>query len=72
MEQSKIDRINALARKLKSEGLTEEEHEERAQLHKEYIESYRRSLRGILDNTYIQHADGTKVKLKAKNEKEEG
>lgn len=67
MEQSKIDRINALARKLKSEGLTEEEHAERKQLHVEYIASYRNSLRGILDNTYIQHADGTKIKLKAKD-----
>ncbi len=72
MEQSKIDRINELARKLKSEGLTEEEQAERAQLHKEYIESYRRSLRGILDNTYIQQTDGTRIKLKAKDKKEEG
>lgn len=70
MEQSKIDRINALARKLKSEGLTEEEHAERAQLHVEYIEFYRNSLRGILDNTYIQHADGRKVKLKPKEKKD--
>lgn len=63
MDQKKVDRINELARKMKTVGLTEEEAEERKQLHKEYIESYRASLRGILDNTYIQRPDGTKEKL---------
>ena len=38
MEQTKIDRINALARKAKSEGLTPEEITERDQLRAEYIQ----------------------------------
>ena len=63
MDQKKVDRINELARKMKTEGLTEAEAAERKQLHKEYIESYRASLRGILDNTYIQRPDGSKEKL---------
>ena len=42
MEQSKIDRINFLARKSKAEGLTEEEKAEQLELRKEYIESYKR------------------------------
>ncbi len=66
MEQKLIDRINELARKEKAEGLSEAEKEEQAKLRKEYITAYRASLRGILENTYIQRPDGTKEKLKAK------
>ena len=39
MTQEKIDRINALARKAKTEGLTPEETAERDALRREYIES---------------------------------
>lgn len=68
MTQEKIDRINALARKAKSpEGLTPEETAERAVLRREYIDSFKRSLVGQLDNTYIQYPDGTKKKLGKKN-----
>ncbi|MBR4098561.1 MAG: DUF896 domain-containing protein [Clostridium sp.] len=64
MEQSKIDRINALARKAKSpEGLTPEEMTERDVLRREYIDSFKRSLVGQLENTYIQYPDGTRKKL---------
>ncbi|MGE4276344.1 MAG: DUF896 domain-containing protein [Lawsonibacter sp.] len=64
MEQAKIDRINALAKKAKSqEGLTPREAEERDALRREYIDAYRRSLTAQLDNTYIQYPDGTRKKL---------
>ena len=64
MEQSKIDRINELARKAKTpEGLTPEELAERDVLRREYIDSYKRSLVAQLDNTYIQYPDGSKRKL---------
>ena len=66
MDKKKVDRINYLARKSKSEGLTEEEKAEQQVLRQEYIEDYRRSLRGILDNTVIQRPDGTKEKIKPK------
>lgn len=69
MDQSLIDRINALARKEKAEGLTPEEKEEQMKLRGEYIAQYRASLRGILENTYIQRPDGTREKLKAKPRK---
>ena len=45
MEQSKIDRINALAKKAKTEGLTEAETAERKALREEYIAAYRKNLR---------------------------
>lgn len=60
MEPCKIDRINALARKAKAEGLTPEETAERDSLRKEYIEAFRASLNTQLDNTYILEQDGTK------------
>lgn len=63
MEKNKIDRINQLAKKQKSEGLTETEKEEQAKLRQEYIAEFRASMRGILDNTYIQTPDGQKKKV---------
>lgn len=59
MDNTKIDRINALAHKQKSVGLTEEEKLEQAALRKEYIESIRESLRANLNNISIQEADGS-------------
>ena len=68
MTQENIDRINELARKAKTpEGLTPEELSERDVLRREYIDSYKRSLIGQLDNTYIQYPDGSRKKLEKKN-----
>jgi len=67
MEQSKIDRINVLARKSKAEGLTEEEKAEQAILRREYIDSVKASLIGHLDNTYVVDQNGNKRKLKKNN-----
>ena len=64
MEQQKIDRINELAHKAKTVGLTPEEEAERAVLRKEYVEAVRRNLREQLDNTYIVDEKGNKRKLK--------
>ena len=66
MEQAKLDRINELARKQKTEGLTPEEKAEQKTLREAYILEFRAGLRGILDNTYIQYPDGTKVKVEQK------
>ena len=67
MEQSKIDRINELARKAKVQELTDAEKEEQKALREEYIISYRASLRGILDNTVIKRPDGSVEKLTKKD-----
>ena len=53
MEQSKIDRINALARKSKAEGLTPEEAAEQQALRAEYVAAFRKSLQSQLDNTVV-------------------
>ena len=68
MTEEKIKRINALARKQKSEGLTEEEKAEQFALRREYIEAYKQSLIAQLENTYILEPDGTKRKVGRKNE----
>lgn len=61
-----IDRINFLARKSKSEGLTDEEKEEQAKLRRAYIDSVVGSLKNELDHTYIVEPDGTKRKVTPK------
>ena len=63
MEQYKIDRINVLAKKSKTEGLTEEEKQEQAVLRREYIDAVKASLCANLDNTYIVDEMGNKRKL---------
>lgn len=67
MEQTKIDRINALAHKSKTpEGLTDAEQQEQAALRREYINAVLGNLEGQLENTYIQQPDGTRKKLEKK------
>ncbi len=63
MEQKKIDRINELAKKQKSEGLTEAEKEEQFELRREYIEAYKRSLIEQLDNIRFVEPDGSQHKI---------
>ncbi|MBQ4565202.1 MAG: DUF896 domain-containing protein [Oscillospiraceae bacterium] len=64
-----IQRINALARKAKTEGLSEEELAERDALRQRYIAAVRQNLRAQLDNTYIVTPDGEKKKLQQINRK---
>lgn len=63
MDEKLIARINELAHKAKSVGLTEEEKAERAKLRSEYIASIRMNLRMQLDNIDIQEKDGTITNL---------
>ena len=67
MEQAKLDRINELYHRSQNGPLTAEELAEQAELRREYIESYKRSLVGELDNTYIVDEKGNKRKLQKKD-----
>lgn len=69
MDQSGIDRINFLARKSRSEGLTDEEKEEQRVLRQEYVASFRASLEGQLEHTTIVRPDGSMHKVKKKTNK---
>ena len=62
-----IARINVLAKKAKTEGLTPEELTERDKLRRIYIDSVKANLVGQLENTYIVYPDGTKKKVERKN-----
>ena len=66
MDQKKIDRINALARKAKAEGLTPEEIKERDALRREYVESVVGNLRQELEHTWVVDEKGNKRKLTPK------
>ncbi len=67
MTQEKINRINELAHKAKTEqGLTQEEKKEQAVLRREYIDSVKASLVGQLENTYIVDEKGNKRKVERK------
>lgn len=61
-----IARINALAAKAKTEGLTPDEITERDKLRRIYIDNVKANLVGQLENTYIVDPDGAKHKLQHK------
>ena len=63
MMEDTIRRINELARKAKTVGLTEEESAERDVLRKQYIASVRENLCSQLDPTYVVAPAGSKHKL---------
>ncbi len=64
--QAQIDRINALARKSRAQGLTEDERKEQMELRRQYVAAVRENLTAQLDHTVIQHPDGTRRPLKPK------
>lgn len=68
MDQKKIDRINELARKSKTVGLTESELVEQQQLRLEYRKAFLGSLSSQLDMIQIVEEDGSKTDLKKRKD----
>lgn len=66
MTEKEIDRINELARKSKTQGLSEEEKIEQKALRVKYINSFKESLEGQLNSLVIVEPDGTKRKVTKK------
>jgi uncharacterized protein YnzC (UPF0291/DUF896 family) len=60
LSKEKLDRINFLANKKKSEGLTADEEKEQKELRKEYLANFRKSFRNQLDNIEIVDPEDTK------------
>lgn len=69
MDKAKIDRINFLARKSKTETLTEEEKSEQKALRDEYRQYMRNGYMAEFSNTYIVDENGNKRRL-LKNEQQ--
>ncbi len=63
MDDQKITRINELYHKSKAEGLTDEERKEQQILRREYVEAFKRNLRGQLDQISIKEKDGSITNL---------
>ncbi|MFJ7729264.1 DUF896 domain-containing protein [Neobacillus sp. NPDC097160] len=69
LTKEKMDRINELARKAKSSGLTELEAKEQSKLRSEYLAVFRSNMLDTLTNTKFIDPDGNDVtpdKLKAR------
>ena len=66
MNRQDIERINELARKMKSTGLNLAEAEEQKRLRRQYIDEFKENLKATLDQVYIEREDGTYQKLQKK------
>lgn len=67
MTEELIKRINELARKSKTEGLTDEEKAEQAKLRSEYIAAFRQGVKNTLNNVYVVDEKGNEKKLERKS-----
>lgn len=65
--KEQINRINELAHKARESELSQAEKEEQAKLRRIYIDSFKESLVGQLENTYIVDEHGNKKKVQRKN-----
>ncbi|GLI83081.1 DUF896 domain-containing protein [Rossellomorea marisflavi] len=61
LSKEKMNRINELSKKSKSTGLSADEAKEQTRLRKEYLETFRQSMKGTIENTRIFDPDGNEV-----------
>ncbi len=64
MDKKQLDRINELAHKKKTIGLTEEELEEQAKLRALFLEDFRKRFIAQLENIEIVDEDDPRLKSK--------
>ena len=72
LSKEKIARINELSKKKKAGTLTEAEAKEQSQLRKEYLDTFRNTMRDTIENVKIVDAAGNDVtpeKVKQKKKK---
>lgn len=72
LSEEKLKRINHLANKAKSEGLTEEEKREQQVLRKQYLQKFRESFKKQLGSVKVIDPNGedvTPAKLKKERRK---
>ncbi|MEH7237329.1 DUF896 domain-containing protein [Bacillus sp. JJ1562] len=61
ISKDKLDRINALAKKAKSLGLTDKEKEEQQELRQEYLRVFRSSMSNTLHSVTVIDPEGNDV-----------
>lgn len=61
LSEKKIQRINELAKKKKITGLSIEEAKEQTQLRKEYLETFRSSMRETIESVKVLDPEGNDV-----------
>lgn len=61
LEEKKIRRINELAKKSKTSGLSIEEAKEQSQLRSEYLKTFRSTMRDTIENVKVIDPDGNDV-----------
>lgn len=66
MDAERVARINELARKKRTEGLSEEELAEQQALRAEYLRDFRNGMEQMLESIVIQNPDGTTTPLEKK------
>ena len=66
MNEDKIRRINELARKKKSLGLTEGELLEQQELRSEYLQAFKANMVKMLEGVLIKEEDGSIAPLRKK------
>ena len=59
MEHAQIERINELARKKKTVGLTEAEVAEQAALRAQYLKEFRENMEATLRSVRVEQEDGS-------------
>lgn len=64
MDSQELNRINELARKAKTTGLTEDEKAEQKALRSRFLMEFRRNLRSQMDKIELEYPDGRVVSLK--------
>lgn len=61
LDENKMKRINELAQKKKTTGLTDQEGKEQTLLRKEYLQSFRQSFKKTIENTTVIDPEGNDV-----------
>lgn len=67
MEKEKVERINELARKKRTVGLTGAELDEQAKLRAQYLKEFRENMIATLESVRVEQEDGTYAPLKKRS-----
>ena len=61
LSEEKINRINELAKKAKTDGLSIQEQQEQKKLREDYLSSFRKNMRGQIENVKVVDKEGNDV-----------